>query len=224
MSTSQIKAVLYDFDGTLADSTALIMQCWRHMMNTHHGACPPDEEWLSGFGMTLETQVRRFARGDAEYEAMLGSYREHQVAHYAGMLRPFPGTVETVAELARRGFGLAIVTSRLRHTTLEGMDLCGLTDLFPVIVTPEDVAEPKPRPEPVLFALDRLGVQPHEAIFIGDSPHDMAAGKAAGTRTAAALWGPFPRATLAAESPDVFLDLPDDILRLLGNPPLARAR
>lgn len=212
----KIRAVLYDFDGTLADSTALIMRSWRHMMTTHHGAVPPDEEWLRGFGMTLETQVARFARSPEEAEAMLCTYRDFQHLHHDDMLHPFPGAPETVVELARRGFHLAIVTSKHREATLRGMDLCGLMDHFPVIVTPEDVASPKPDPEPVLLALDRLGVRPGEALFVGDSPHDVAAGRAAGVRTAGALWGPFPRAALEREGPDWLLAEHAEVLRLVA--------
>jgi pyrophosphatase PpaX len=214
-TAGRIRAVLYDFDGTLADSTELIMRCYRHTMREHLGHVPPDEEWLSGFGMTLETQLRRFARDDAEFEGMLESYRSHQNTIHDELLRPFPGAAETVAELERRGVGLAIVTSKHRRGALRGMELCGIVSHFDVIVTPEDVVEPKPHPEPVLFALRKLGVAPEEALFVGDSPHDIAAGQAAGTRTAGALWGPFPRATLEAARPDVLLREQADVLRLL---------
>jgi pyrophosphatase PpaX len=211
-----IRAVLYDFDGTLADSTELIMRCYRHTMTLHLGTAPPDEEWLSGFGTPLDTQIARFARSEAERDAMLESYRAYQQLHHDRLLRPFPGATETVAELAQRGVPLAIVTSRYRRGTLRGMELCGLLDHISVIVTPEDVQHPKPHPEPVLRALDQLGVHPGETVFVGDSPHDMAAGRAAGTYTAAALWGPFPRAFLAAEKPDFFLNQQEDALRLVG--------
>ena len=211
----RFRAVLYDFDGTLADSTELIMRSYRHTMDTHLGQAPPDEEWLSGFGMTLETQIARFARSTAEAEAMLDTYRVFQREHHDGMVAPFPGTLATLEALQRRGVGLAIVTSKHREATLRGMDLCGIVDHFPVIVTPEDVASPKPHPEPVLFALERLGVRAEEAVFVGDSPHDVAAGRAAGTFTAAALWGPFPRAALERERPDWLLHAPGDVARLL---------
>ncbi|HEX2207154.1 MAG TPA: HAD-IA family hydrolase [Longimicrobium sp.] len=211
-----IRAVLYDFDGTLADSTELIMRCYRHTMRTHLGNVPPDEVWLSGFGMTLESQMRRFGRHPDEVEAMLDTYRAFQNVIHDDLLRPFPGAAETVAELERRGYGLAIVTSKHRRATLRGMQLCGLVSHFDVIVTPEDVAEPKPHPEPVLAALEKLGVEPHEALFVGDSPHDVAAGRAAGTRTAAALWGPFPRQALEDAAPDAFLREQRDVLRLVN--------
>ncbi|HEX5725948.1 MAG TPA: HAD-IA family hydrolase [Longimicrobiaceae bacterium] len=213
---SPLRAVLYDFDGTLADSTALIMRCYRHTMTTHLGECPSDEAWLSGFGTPLETQLALFARSTDEAAAMLDTYRGFQHLHHDDMLRPFPGAAATVAELARRGVGLAIVTSKHRRTTLRGMDVCGITEHFDVIVTPEDVANAKPHPEPVLRALERLGVAPEEALFVGDSPHDIAAGRAAGTLTAAALWGPFPREALERERPDVLLHAPQDVLALLN--------
>jgi pyrophosphatase PpaX len=216
VNPSPIRAVLYDFDGTLADSTELIMRCYRHTMGAHLDAVPPDEEWLSGFGKTLEAQINRFARSPEEAAAMLETYRAYQNTHFDALLRPFPGAVETVAELERRGVALAIVTSRYRRSTLVGMDICGITRHFEVIVTPEDVSNPKPHPDPVRFALDKLGVSAYEALFVGDSPHDMAAGRAAGTRTAAALWGPFQREVLLAERPDALLHRQEDVLALIG--------
>ncbi|HET7232430.1 MAG TPA: HAD-IA family hydrolase [Longimicrobium sp.] len=211
-----IRAVLYDFDGTLADSTELIMRCYRHTMATHLGQAPPDEEWLRGFGTPLETQIALFARSPSEHHAMLDTYRAHQDELHDALVRPFPGAAETVRELARRGVALALVTSKLRRSTLRGMELCGLTEHFPVIITPEDVRNPKPHPEPVLVALERLGVAAEETLFVGDSPHDMASGREAGTRTAAALWGPFPRAALLAERPDVLLERQEDVLEWVG--------
>jgi pyrophosphatase PpaX len=215
MESGRIRAVLYDFDGTLADSTELIMRSYRHTMGTHLGQVPPDEDWLSGFGMTLESQLARFARDEAMAAAMLDTYRDFQNTIHDELLRPFPGAAETVAELERRGYRLAIVTSKHRRSAMRGMELCGIVSHFDVIVTPEDVREPKPHPEPVLFALEKLGVAPEEALFVGDSPHDIAAGQAAGTRTAGALWGPFPRAALEKARPDALLDAQQDVLRLL---------
>jgi pyrophosphatase PpaX len=207
--------VLYDLDGTLSDSTELIVRCWRHMMNTHHGACPDDREWLSGFGTTLESQIARFARSEGEAAAMLDTYRSHQDGLHDAMLRPFPGAVEVVRELGRRGVALAIVTSRHRRSALRGMELCGLVEHFGVVVTPEDVTRTKPDPEPVHVALRRLAIDAGEALFVGDSPHDVAAGRAAGARTAAALWGPFPRQALDRAAPDVLLRRQEDVLDLV---------
>jgi pyrophosphatase PpaX len=216
LSKSPIRAVLYDFDGTLADTTELVMNCYRHTMSTHLGQVPPDEEWLRGFGTPLEGQLARFARSAEERAAMLKTYEDFQDEHTHRLMVPFPGALETVEALKERGLPLAIVTSRYRESTIRGMDACGITRFFDLIIAPEDVHNPKPHPEPVLLALDRLGVAAAEAVFIGDSPHDMASGHSAGVRTGAALWGPFPVSRLEAEHPDFMLQRQEDVLDLVG--------
>lgn len=216
MSATDIRAVLYDFDGTLADTTELVMACYRLTMQKHLGEVPPVEEWLRGFGTPLEVQMSRFARSPMECEEMIATYRFHQEEQAKGLIRPFEGVLATLDTLRELGMEMAIVTSRHKESTLRALDLCGITDRFREIVTPEDVASPKPHPEPVLFALDRLSVPPEAAIFIGDSPHDMASGREAGTRTGAALWGPFARAVLEKERPDYYFTRPAELLELLN--------
>jgi pyrophosphatase PpaX len=211
----QFRAVLFDFDGTLADSTELIMRSYRYTMRRHLGHVPPEEEWMAGFGTPLRVQIGRFARSADEHREMLETYRTYQEQHHDDLLRPFPGAAEMVATLARRGVPMAVVTSKYRRSTLRGMELCGILEHVAVIVTPEDVEHPKPHPEPVLQAVARLDQQPGNTVFVGDSPHDIAAGRAAGTWTAAVLWGPFSRASLAAEQPNFLLESQADLLRLV---------
>ena len=83
-----------------------------------------------------------------------------------------------------------------------------------VIIGADDVENPKPHPEPVFRALDHLGVSASEAMYVGDSVHDMEAGRAAGVRTAAVLWGPFARPALEPALPDHWLERPDQLLQL----------
>jgi pyrophosphatase PpaX len=215
LADNAIRAVLYDFDGTLADTTELVMNSYRHTMSTHLGHIPPEEEWLRGFGTPLEPQLARFARTTDERRAMLETYKRYQ-EEQTGLMIPFPGALGTVQSLHERGVPLAIVTSRYRESTIRGMDVCGITRFFDLIVTPEDVQNPKPHPEPVLFTLEKLGLDAAHTLFVGDSPHDIAAGRGAGTRTAAALWGPFPLPVLEEEKPDFLLERQEDVLDLVG--------
>jgi pyrophosphatase PpaX len=78
----------------------------------------------------------------------------------------------------------------------------------------DDVTRAKPDAEPVLAAMAALGADPATTVFVGDSPHDMAAGRAAGVRTAAVLWGPFRRDHLAPHAPDHWLDDPEALTRM----------
>lgn len=94
------------------------------------------------------------------------------------------------------------------------LECCGLAGAFDVVVCADEVSRAKPDPEPVRRALDGLRVdgRPDDVLFVGDSPHDLRAGRAAGTRTAAATWGPFPMAALEAEVPDFYLEGLDGVL------------
>jgi pyrophosphatase PpaX len=198
--------ILFDLDGTLIDSTKLIVESYHHTMRVHRGATFPDAEWIAGLGTPLRVQFRRFSGDPAEIERMIATYREWNLTHHDAMVRAFPGALETVRHLKAAGGRLGIVTSKNRHGVKLGLDLCGFDGLFDTVVTSDDLEASKPDPAPVLAALTRLGATPRGTLFVGDSPHDIASGRDAGTTTAACLWGPFDRERLAAERPDFFLE------------------
>ena len=83
-----------------------------------------------------------------------------------------------------------------------------------MVVTAEDVDNAKPHPEPVERALSLLDSEPRDTVFIGDSPHDLASGQAAGVSTAAVLWGPFDPDFLKSREPTHLLERPSEILTL----------
>jgi pyrophosphatase PpaX len=117
----------------------------------------------------------------------------------------YPGAVEAVRAIKARGSRLGIVTSKNRHGLAKGLTLCGFEGLFDVLITSDDLEASKPSPEPVYAALAQLGEAPADTLFVGDSPHDIAAGRDAGTTTAACLWGPFSREQIDVERPDHWL-------------------
>jgi pyrophosphatase PpaX len=208
--------VLFDLDGTLADTVELILRSYRHTMLTHLGETLPDERWLSTIGTPLRDQLRDFARDEPEAEAMLETYSVFQRSVHDEMVRAFPGAQTVLAELRERGVRLAVVTSKRRLVARRTMEVCGLWDSVELLVAADDVARGKPDPEPVLRALDALGLgdRPQEVLFVGDSPFDLRAGRSAGTRTAAVAWGAFGRSVLEAERPDYFLNALGDVLGL----------
>lgn len=211
-------AVLFDLDGTLIDSIELALRCYRHTIRTHLGAEPDDGAWIRDMGRPLREQLARFARTADEVEAMVETYVGLQAQIHDDLVRPYPGVPETLAALERLGIPVAIVTSKRERMTRRGLEHCGIARHFDVVVTPEDVRRAKPDPEPVRLALRRLGDPPaSRVLFVGDSPHDVAAGRAAGVRTAGALWGPFPCAALMESGADYLLESMLDLLELRGD-------
>lgn len=211
------RVVLFDLDGTLIDSERLILASYRHAMLEHLGRVPPEDSWKATIGQPLVVQMAMFAEREDQVEAMIHTYVTHNLAHHDEYVRPFPGVKEAVSAVRESGRTLGIVTSKKRRATRMGLARCELPEAwFQAIVTADDVVRYKPEPEPVLEALDRLGAGPGEAVFVGDSTHDMKSGRAAGVTTAAALWGPYSREQLEPTAPDLWLAEPGDLLVTLG--------
>lgn len=208
------KAALFDFDGTVVDTVELITASFRHTISTVLGLDLPDEELIQNLGMPLLAQMKVFSEERAD--ELVDVYREHNRAHHDEMIVEIPGAKTTLEALRQAGLRLVVVTSKSRELAQRGMDIFQLRALFDDGVYMEDTAVHKPNPEPVLEALRRIEVGPVEAVFVGDSPHDIAAGRAAGVLTIAALWGPFARERLLAARPDVSLKSVDQLVPLLA--------
>jgi pyrophosphatase PpaX len=209
-----ITTVLFDLDGTLIDSIDLIRQSFRHTLLTHRDAVPPEDAWLQGLGTPLRTQFRAFTDDPAEIEAMMITYREYNNANHDAMIKEYPGAKDAVLSLKAKGVKLGIVTSKLTKGAHRGLARGGFDGVFSVVVGADDVTAHKPDPTPVLHALTLLGATADQAVFVGDSPHDINAGRRAGTRTAAALWGPFARTVLEPTHPDRWLTDPREMATL----------
>ena len=206
---------LFDLDGTIIDSIDLIIRSYRHTILAHRGYEPPDDIWMKGLGTPLRVQFREWTEDPSELEAMIATYRAYNLSHHDEMVTAYDGVVDAVRGLAARGKTLGLVTSKLRSGAFRGLRRVGLEDAFPTVVGADDVTNPKPHPEPVLTALERLGRGPEGVVFVGDSRHDIECGRAAGVKTAAVLWGPFGRSNLEDLHPDYWLEHPRD-LDILG--------
>lgn len=206
--------LLFDLDGTLIDSVDLILRSYRHTMRVHRGEEPPDDIWMEGLGTPLSVQFRRWTDDEVEIRAMVETYRTYNLAHHDELVRAYDGVVEQVLRLDAGGKTLGLVTSKMRGGALKGLRLVGIEAAFDVVVGSDEVTHPKPHPEPVLLALERLGRAPADAVFIGDSRHDIECGRAAGVKTAAVLWGPFDREHLEDLDPDYWLERPADLTTL----------
>jgi pyrophosphatase PpaX len=211
----QLQTALFDLDGTLIDSIRLILDSYHHTLTQHNLPARTDEEWLRGVGTPLHVQFADWRESPEVLEAMIATYREYNLKHHDRMVTVYPGVVDAVREIKAAGIQTGLVTSKNRQGALRGLKLVGLEALMDVLVCSDEVTNPKPHPEPVEMAVQLLGANPATTVYVGDSIHDMNSGRAAGVRTAAALWGPFGRSHLESTSPDYWLETPSDLVELL---------
>jgi pyrophosphatase PpaX len=147
---------------------------------------------------------------------MIATYREYNLKHHDRMVTVYPGVVDAIREIKAAGIQTGLVTSKNRQGAIKGLTLVGLGALMDVLVCADEVTNPKPHPEPVEKAVELLGADPATTVYVGDSIHDMHSGRAAGVKTAAALWGPFGRTHLESSAPDFWLETPADLVSLLA--------
>ena len=205
-------AILFDLDGTLIDSIELILNSARHAFIGFEGRAPTHEEWRAGIGRPLRTVLREYAAGDdAETDRLFQRYRDYQLEHHDRLIRPYAGIVETVQWMARAGYPMALVTSKADWMAEKALVHVGLDRLIPTIVGCDTCVNHKPHPEPVERALALLGVRADNAIFVGDSPHDVESGRAAGVVTVGVAWGAFTAAELKASGADVVIDRVEEL-------------
>jgi pyrophosphatase PpaX len=208
--------VLFDLDGTLIDSIDLIVGSYQHTFRTHGLPALSREAIVEGIGTPLVAVFRQFTDDDATITSWIATYREHNLANHDAMVRAFPGTVEMVRAIATARRRLGLVTSKNNAGARRGLALVGLDATMEVIIGADDVTRHKPDPEPVHRALEALGASAADAVFIGDSHHDVAAGRAAGVRTIAVSWGPVARDRLSAAGADHVCATPAEVLAVLG--------
>ncbi len=208
------RVVLFDLDGTLIDSIPLILSSMRHAFADHPRA-PSDAEWTALVGTPLDAMIRRWALDEADVERLKERYKVHQWANHDAMVRAFPGIPEVLAALSARGTRMAVVTSKLEPSARRSLDFLGLSHHFEAVVGLEATLRHKPDPAPVIHAIGRLRARPEEAAFVGDSPHDVLAGNAAGVATVATLWGPFTREALAPARPRAWAERVEELVPIL---------
>jgi pyrophosphatase PpaX len=211
----KVNAVLFDLDGTLLDTIDLLLASVRWAFRDRPGRAPTTEEWIAGIGTPLESQMRVYAADSQDLATLVTGYREYQRAHHDELTRAYTDAIETVADLRRSGYRMGVVTSKASDIANRSLAFVGLDRYLDVVVGYDATDRHKPDPEPVRYALDVLRVPAAEAVFVGDSPHDMFAGNAAGVTTVGALWGPFPRSALSPASPRYYLDRIGDLPALL---------
>ena len=207
------KALLFDFDGTLLDTNELIVQTFMHIFDEKFPGQYSTQDCLKFIGPSLKQTFDELTPG--ETEEMIKKYKEWNALHHDELVKSYDAVVETLEQLHTDGIKLAIVSTKSQEGLARGLKALGAGHLFEVIIGLDEVTHVKPHPEPVLLALEKLGVSQQEAIMIGDNSHDIEGGKNAGVRTAGVAWSAKGESFLQQFNPDYMLHHMSDLLEIV---------
>ena len=215
MVTARWPCVLFDLDGTVADTVALIMASYDHALNNVIGHSPDPAEVKTWIGRTLWATFGEYWPSQAA--ELVDTYRTWNRANAPRLITGYPGVAELVADLAGAGIRVGIATSKGRDAAEETLQLAGVD--LPVTVAMEDTELHKPNPEPILLALQRLGGAVGAAVYVGDAVVDVEAARAAGLDSIAVTWGAGDADALAAAAPTALASTVAELRELLlGDP------
>lgn len=208
------KAVLFDLDGTVLDTSDLIISAFRHTFQKHCNRELTPLEIHAFFGKTLRSAIEHFAPD--KVEESIQSFREFNLVHHDQMTKIFSGVTETIQSLHEAGIMTVIVTSKTKKTALRGLKLFNLDHYFPIIIGSDQCQNHKPHPEPIQKALFQLEMKPEECLMVGDSPFDLISARRAGVKTVAVRWTRVSWKTILHEVPDFTLENMHELLAICG--------
>ena len=207
------KAVFFDLDGTLLDTTPLILKSFQHTIQTHFQREVSLEDIKPFMGKTLRAAMEVMAPG--QEDEVIATYRTFNLAHHDQLAGIFTGVHDAVKTLFDAGVILAVVTSKTAATARRGLRLFNMEQYFHTVIGLDETQKHKPEPEPVLAALKAVKLSACDCIMVGDSPHDILSGRRAGVKTAAVHWSSVDWSELLAAEPDYTLEQISDLLAIV---------
>ena len=212
-----IKNILFDFDGTLADTVQGIVETLRESFVRLGRPVPKEEEMVATIGRPLWKAFQTLGNMTEEeahqaVEVYAGLFMQYEIPN----IRMFPGVTAMLEQLAERGIRMAIVTSRDRHSLDLILQNNNIDRYFETEVTVDDHLTPKPAPDMVLALLARMNIKADETLVVGDTTFDIEMGNRAGCGTCAVTWGNHSCELLQSARPDMIIDDLDSIYHELS--------
>jgi pyrophosphatase PpaX len=206
--------VLFDLDGTVVDSGSIILASMRHATREVLGRDFGDAELMQAVGGPgLEAQMAVFA--PERVDELVQVYRAHNEPLHEE-LEACAGMEDVLVRLHAEGRRLGIVSAKRRSTVELAFARVPVAHLFETVVGGDETEKHKPDPEPLLLAAKRMHAEPAETAYVGDSPFDIRAAKAAGMHAVAVTWGRIhDRERLEREEPDAIVDTAKELLEHL---------
>ena len=197
---SGIRLVIFDFDGTLGDSQKLITDTMLATIERLNLPKRSREECARTIGLPLkECFSSIIPMSDEQAEECAKVYSEiFNVKNVPGVVKAFPGVVETLERLSSQGILMSIASSRSHRTLAKLMDELDLSKYITYLIAADDVVDKKPAAESVLKTLRHFNVEAHETLVVGDAEFDILMGRNAGTHTCGVTYGNGSRESLEA--------------------------
>ena len=211
----RFQTVLFDLDGTLADTIPLIVASYQHAFRSVLAEEVDEARARAWIGRPLLPAL--LEESPDHGHALDRTYREWNLANTARLIRRYDGVPEMLVALATASVTTAVATSKRRETARLALKGVGIDHLVDVVAALEDTTRHKPEPDPLLHAAASLGVEPAGCVYVGDATVDILAARAAGMAAVAVSWGAGERGALVATGPDAVVDtVPDLTAYLLG--------
>ncbi|MGC1208240.1 MAG: HAD-IA family hydrolase [Ornithinimicrobium sp.] len=212
--------VLFDLDGTLADTVDLIVASYDHALQEVLAVSMSRNEVRTWIGRPLhDAIIDTFPTQADRVDEVVTAYRRWNLAHHDEMIQRVPGMDLLLTELATAGAAMGVVTSKLNETAARGLKAVGLDGAIEIVAGQDQTNKHKPHPEPLLYAARILGVDPADCVYVGDATVDLQAAHAAGMASIGVTWGAGERANLEAEVPAAVVDDVDDLTAVLWAKP-----
>lgn len=213
---SKIDTILFDFDGTVMDTNEVIIQSWQHTFRTLENREEDLDKIIKTFGEPLEVTMRNLFP-QVPVEESIAIYRSYHYDNFGELIHVFPGMKELIENLKRRGLKLGMVTSRLKKTTMQGLEKYSLAQYFDTVVTADDTTKHKPDPEPVNIALEKLESRPENSIMVGDTMFDILCARNAGVKSVLVSWAlaVTEEEKNGPDGPDHVIEKAEDLLELI---------
>lgn len=208
------KAIIFDMDGTIADTIPLTVYALKEAVRELTGKVYSDEEIRAEFGPT-DTEIVKKLVDNKNGEASTELYIDFFKSNFDRFIKPIEGINELLAFIKSKGIKLGLFTGRSHRVTTIILEKLGMNHMFDVIVAGDFTKRPKPDPEGILKALDALNTDGSDSIYVGDFDVDIAASKAAGTKSALALWSSTGDEELIKLKPDMYFRSPYEFIDLL---------
>lgn len=209
------KGVLFDLDGTILDTTDLILKSFQYSFYKHYNRDPDLAVVKAYFGKPLRAALEVLAPG--KEEEVLKTYREYNLVHHDLLAKSFAGVAEVIQDMYNDGVSMGIVTSKTYQTAVRGLKLFDLDKYFRVVIGFEQCQHHKPHPEPVQLAVAALGLELGDCLMVGDSPFDIISAHEAGVKTVAVRWSEVPWEDVMAAKPDFVIETMRDLISLCGS-------